>query len=300
MLSDEVRERLKRLNRAPLRERPALESRSENLSKEDKRFPALPNIFRKPPVIKAIGPPFIELGEAVSGKETRNLRGGFLVTEMEIGEFINDPGRLNSQYAGIFDDGSTLHDDESLSSDLRAFLRTHPSRVLFLDIETTGLRATPLFLVGVMSLQEDGFRLRQLFAREYREEAPLLQHLNDLLHDFDCLVTFNGKSFDLPFIRERASANGVRFDWNRRHLDLLHESRRRYRTELENCRLQTLEAEICGRRRTGDMPGDQIPDAYHSFVRTGNAYRIRNIMHHNSLDLITMAELLLNVLSREE
>ncbi len=219
---------------------------------------------------------------------------------MEIDEFIKDPKSLNSQYAGIFGDGSTLHDDESLSSDFRAFLRTHSSRVLYLDIETTGLWATPLFLVGMMSLQENGFRLRQLFAREYCEEAPLLEHLSDFMRDFDCLVTFNGKSFDIPFIRGRAFANRVRFDWNRHHLDLLHEGRRRYRTRLENCKLQTLEAEICGRRRTGDIPGDQIPDAYHSFVRTGNAYRIRNIMYHNGLDLITMAELLLNILSREE
>jgi uncharacterized protein YprB with RNaseH-like and TPR domain len=264
------------------------------------RFPPLPDIFRKPPVIKAASPPFIDLSEAFTGKEICNERGRFLVADMGIGDLVNDPGNLNSEYVSAFRDGSLLHDDDSLSSDLRAFLRTHRSRILYLDIETTGLSATPLFLVGTMSLQEDGFRLRQLFAREYCEEAPLLEHLSGFLHDFDCLVTFNGKSFDIPFIRGRASANRVRFDWNRHHLDLLHESRRRYKEELENCRLQTLEAEVCGRRRTGDIPGDLIPDAYHSFVRTGNAYRIRNIMYHNGLDLITMAELLLNILSREE
>lgn len=76
------------------------------------------------------------------------------------------------------------------------------------------------------------------------------------------------------------------------HLDLLGLSRKRWRDKLPNCKLQTLEKWICGRGRDGDIPGTDIPDTYHLFVRTGNAALLKPIMDHNALDLITMADLL--------
>ena len=36
--------------------------------------------------------------------------------------------------------------------------------------------------------------------------------------------------------------------------------------------MQTLEQAICGRRRRGDIPGRDIPLAYHDFVRSGDAW----------------------------
>ncbi|HUS47402.1 MAG TPA: ribonuclease H-like domain-containing protein, partial [Phycisphaerae bacterium] len=59
-----------------------------------------------------------------------------------------------------------------------------------------------------------------------------------------------------------------------------------------NCRLKTLESLLCGRYRPGDIPGSAIPDAYHGFVETGDARAIRDIVHHNMLDMLTMAQLL--------
>ena len=80
------------------------------------------------------------------------------------------------------------------------------------------------------------------------------------------------------------------------HIDLLHEGRRRYKDRLVNCKLQTLERAICGRGRTEDIPGAEIPDAYHNFVRTNNAVDMRDILHHNALDLVTMVEVVLFML----
>ena len=60
----------------------------------------------------------------------------------------------------------------------------------------------------------------------------------------------------------------------------------------EDDKLQTLEHRVCGRRRSGDIPGAEIPAAYHAFVRTGNAAEMSLIIKHNRLDLLTLAELL--------
>jgi uncharacterized protein YprB with RNaseH-like and TPR domain len=105
-------------------------------------------------------------------------------------------------------------------------------------------------------------------------------------------VTYNGKSFDLPFLTARATVTGARMPPLRDHLDLIYAARRRYRDTYPDCRLQTLEHRLCGRLRTDDVPGSQIPQAYHEFVRTGDARVMARVLKHNLLDLATLAELL--------
>jgi uncharacterized protein YprB with RNaseH-like and TPR domain len=163
---------------------------------------------------------------------------------------------------------------------------------MFVDLETCGFAGTPLFLVGVMYLAGDDFRIEQLLARNYSEETGIVARFRDLLAEHPHLVTFNGKSFDWPFLADRAAFHHVDLPTPRAHCDLLHLARRRFRSALPDCRLQTLERYVCGRLRTGDIPGSEIPGAYHTFVRTGDARQIRDIVHHNFLDLVTMADIL--------
>ena len=39
-----------------------------------------------------------------------------------------------------------------------------------------------------------------------------------------------------------------------------------------------------------DVP--EIPDAYHEYVRTKNAWQIVDVLKHNMLDLITLADIM--------
>ncbi len=56
---------------------------------------------------------------------------------------------------------------------------------------------------------------------------------------------------DVPFLRARAVVHRVHLSLPPRHLDLLHAARRRWREELADCRLQTIERRVCRRRRVG-------------------------------------------------
>jgi uncharacterized protein YprB with RNaseH-like and TPR domain len=163
---------------------------------------------------------------------------------------------------------------------------------LFLDLETGGLSASPVFLAGTMHWNGSDFVLRQYFARHYGEEAALLEGLSELTGAFEFLVTFNGKSYDVPFLHHRALLHGVSLRLPVGHVDILHASRRRWRGEYADCRLQTLERQVCRRRRAGDVPSDEVPALYHDFVRNGDPYRLVPVFHHNLLDVITMAEIL--------
>ena len=170
-----------------------------------------------------------------------------------------------------------------------------PEDLVFFDIETTGLSATPLFLIGTMAWEAGGLVVRQYFARDYAEEPGVISLFLQDIADRRMLVSFNGKSFDVPYVRARAASTGVPCPIDLEHLDLLHVARRVWGHRLPDCKLQTLERRICGRRRVDDIPGAEIPAAYHRYVRTGDARQMVDCLEHNVLDLVTLADLMLRL-----
>jgi uncharacterized protein YprB with RNaseH-like and TPR domain len=197
---------------------------------------------------------------------------------------------LSAQFAAI----STY--DDSIRIDIGAFCAAFPQRVAILDVETCGLAGSSVFLIGLLHNHEGEICLSQYWARNYAEERPLLAAVRGLLANQQVLVTFNGKSFDWPQIRDRTilhERDPGAADNPLVHFDLLHHARRRWRHELPNCKLQTLERYVCGRHRTGDIPGRDIPQAYHDYVRTGDTLDVQAILHHNALDLVTLLQLAL-------
>ena len=168
-----------------------------------------------------------------------------------------------------------------------------PEKWAFLDTETTGLAGgsgTYAFLIGVGRITPEGFRVRQFFMREHGEEPSLLTALADHLAQFDVLVTYNGKTYDQPLLETRYRMSRFRPPFDRLpHLDLLHGARRLWKLRFDSCRLVDLENQILGVEREGDLPGEMIPYVYFEYLRTGEAFRLVPILHHNALDILTLA-----------
>jgi hypothetical protein len=168
-----------------------------------------------------------------------------------------------------------------------------PRSVLFLDIETAGLSAnTYVFLIGLMYWEDGCFVSDQVFARDYAEEAGMLRHVRATMERFGTVVTYNGASFDLPFIRQRMTILRIPDVAPIDSVDLLHAARRAYRPVLPNCRLVTVEKHLRGTDRVDDIPSRFIPRAYHEFVHTKDARLMRNVVYHNRMDVFTMAVIL--------
>jgi uncharacterized protein YprB with RNaseH-like and TPR domain len=165
--------------------------------------------------------------------------------------------------------------------------------VVFVDLETCGFSGTPLFLVGLLGQTQGQLVLTQLLARNYAEEAAVVAATVAAL-DRGVIISFNGKSYDIPFLSERAGRHGLRAPNLMAHLDLLHTARRRWRYQLPDCRLTTLETAIRGVVRWGDIPGRDIPERYHRSVRTDDPNLLLPILRHNHQDLLT----LLGIVSR--
>ncbi len=182
-------------------------------------------------------------------------------------------------------------------------LDLQPDELLFLDTETTGLAGgtgSLAFLVGVGWWTESGFTVRQYFLAGPGRETPILRSLETLARRFRVIVTFNGNGFDLPLLRTRALL--VRLEDPCAHLvswDLLPAVRRLWGRRLADCRQQTLEQEVCGRRRgIGDIESALIPQAYFQYLREGDAGQLPQVMRHNQRDMVGMALLLRSVVKR--
>jgi uncharacterized protein YprB with RNaseH-like and TPR domain len=178
-------------------------------------------------------------------------------------------------------------DQELASLDLR--------RAAFLDVETTGLAGgagTYAFLVGLGWFEGEEFRLRQLFMRDYSEERALISLVEETLAPLSGLVSFNGKAFDVPLLESRFILSRRRFPLSSApHLDLLHTARRLWRRRLESCRLSSLETEILGLQRHGDVPSDLVPQLYFDYLRYGRVEPLQGVFYHNAQDILSVAAL---------
>ncbi len=177
-------------------------------------------------------------------------------------------------------------------------------KCLFFDLETTGLSGgtgTFPFLIGIGYFAESSFKVEQFFLPDFGREYYLFRYLDEILPQFDYLVSYNGKSFDLPLLKSRFILNRVQSDWERMmHIDLLHISRRIWKDSFENITLGSIEENLLNRQRPDDIPGALIPQAYFTYLRTGVVHDVIRIIEHNYLDIISMADLILILAKIEE
>jgi uncharacterized protein YprB with RNaseH-like and TPR domain len=175
-------------------------------------------------------------------------------------------------------------------------LELSPHGLVFFDVETTGLSGgtgTCIFLAGLGSFAEGGFRLRQYFLSALECERPMLALLSSDLAAFQGIVTYNGRAFDLPALDARLTLSRLpRLHGELAHLDLLRPVRRLYAHRLESCRLAAAEAAILAHHRRDDVPGHLIPSLYFDFIRCGRASPLRGVFRHNADDVLSMAGIL--------
>lgn len=168
-------------------------------------------------------------------------------------------------------------------------------RCAFLDLETTGLAGgtgTYAFLVGLGYFEGTRFVVRQFFLEDYDAEEAALHALAEALQPLRGVVTFNGKAFDLPLLETRFAMARRPFPLRGAlHLDLLFPARRLWRERLESCALSSLEAEILGVEREGDVPGWVIPGLYFDYLRSRDARPLAPVFEHNRRDLLSLAAL---------
>lgn len=184
------------------------------------------------------------------------------------------------------------------AADLAAFdapRSVEAGRLRFFDLETTGLSGgagTIAFLAAVGRAATGGALVRQWLIEDWPAETALLNELAGELDPDAVLVSYNGRSFDVPLARGRFVMNRLRFP-ERPHADILHACRRLWRRTLGPCSLQALEGAVLGAGRDADIPGAEIPEAFIAFAKAGRDERMDLVARHNARDVASLASLAL-------
>lgn len=235
----------------------------------------------------------VDLNELVPGEEIENDHGRFFLAHSGLGASAYHGCRCIQELSTMdMEAASLLANDPELAA-------CNCVDGLYLDTETTGLAGgtgTFAFLIGIGWFEGDSFVTQQLFARDFSEERACLTFLQDIARRKRFLVTFNGKSFDVGLLSARYIMNRLPDPLtDLPHLDLLHPSRRLLGHRLDNARLVTLERSVLGLKRTGDIPGSEIPQRYFDWLKRRDGRLMKDVFTHNRLDVISMATLMVHL-----
>jgi uncharacterized protein YprB with RNaseH-like and TPR domain len=235
------------------------------------------------------GPSIDRVCEQLGARTSRNAFGQCLVIDRRY---------ESDRWHGDVRIGECELDDLSHLRVLDPALELGRGRTVFIDLETTGLSGgagTVAFLVGCGYYDLGAFQVRQFLLTSHSAERALLTAVAEFFDDADLIVTYNGKTFDVPvmetrwlFHRMEMPLDGVP------HFDALHTARRLWKARGDEtvdggCRLSTLERTLFDVRRIGDVGGFEIPSRFFHFVRTGDARPLEPVLEHNRLDLVSLA-----------
>lgn len=166
------------------------------------------------------------------------------------------------------------------------------SRIAVIDTETTSLAGgtgTYPFIAGIGFWSDFKFIVRQYILRDFCEEPAQLLALSEDLKNRSCLLTYNGKSFDIPLLRTRYRINRLAIPFaGYPHIDLVHPCRRIYKKHFESFNLSLLEAMIVGFERVDDVPSHLIPGIYFDYLQNRDDNLLLPILNHNRDDIVSL------------
>ncbi|MCM3359098.1 MULTISPECIES: ribonuclease H-like domain-containing protein [unclassified Psychrobacillus] len=176
----------------------------------------------------------------------------------------------------------------------------------FYDTETTGLKGTGvlIFLNGILKKAPGGYLLSQYVLVEPGQEAAFLL-ATEFWKDTQTIITYNGKSFDIPQLNTRWTMNRNNLPPLKEHeqIDLMHSSKRIWKGDLERFKLKQLEESKLGFTRKNDLPGHLAPIIYFDAVKQGDPTNLMRILKHNEWDILSLATLYtlsIDLLKKEE
>lgn len=86
--------------------------------------------------------------------------------------------------------------------------------ICFFDIETTGLsrQKNYIYLIGVVVQENNLYKTIQWFNDDGQSEKAIIKEFVEFVNKYQVLIHYNGTSFDIPFVKERAKKYGIIFN----------------------------------------------------------------------------------------
>ena len=216
--------------------------------------------------------------------------------ERESLQFIENPYNLDTRYGKIKISSGLQISGEILAclSKDDTFRGLDLSTALFIDLETTGLSGgtgTIPFNVGMGYYRDEKFWVAQYFLGDLSEEERMIQEMAQFFEEmnFQSVVTYNGKNFDIPLLETRFILHRQPFPLSGLpHLDFMYPARNLWKHKYDNCRLSYLALEVVQTGRTEDIPSAEVPWRYFQYLQTGNYELIEPVLYHNQEDILSL------------
>ena len=167
----------------------------------------------------------------------------------------------------------------------------YDEEAVFLDIETTGLSPMRsfIYLIGLVfiDLKKVTMHITQLIAEDRDEEEEILKLMKEKLKGYKTVITYNGNSFDLPFIAKRSERYGIEpivmdsfdmYEKLRLHKDTL---------KLDGLKQKNIEKKL-GINREDRYNGGECISFYKDYVKNKNKESFNRFVLHNYDDLLYM------------
>lgn len=167
----------------------------------------------------------------------------------------------------------------------------YDEEAVFLDIETTGLSPMRsfIYLIGLVfiDLKKLTMHITQLIAEDRDEEEDILKLMKERLKGYKTVVTYNGNSFDLPFIAKRSERYGIEpiamdsfdmYEKLRLHKDTL---------KLDGLKQKNIEKKL-GINREDRYNGGECISFYKDYAKNKNQESFDRFVLHNYDDLLYM------------
>lgn len=164
--------------------------------------------------------------------------------------------------------------------------------ILFFDIETTGFVTanTTLYLIGVLYYRDNAYHIRQWFNEDGKQEKEMIHAFTSFCSDFSHLVHFNGSTFDLPYLRQKAEACQIPFDIEQSLCQIdIYKEIKAYKSifSLENLKQKSIEA-FLGIERKDTYSGGELIRLYQKYAARPSKELEDILLLHNHDDLLGM------------
>ncbi len=170
---------------------------------------------------------------------------------------------------------------------------------VILDIETTGLSAkySAIYMIGLIYKEEKKLKFEQLFALKKEDEYEILFTLFKIIKDKK-IISYNGDSFDMRFIKERADIYGLDCP-KYTSIDLIKPARKlKTLLGLTDVKLKTIE-NYFGYDREDEFTGGMLIELYYAFLENFDDKLKQVILLHNYEDVLNLEALIDNSELRE-
>ena len=161
----------------------------------------------------------------------------------------------------------------------------------FIDIETTGLsrRYSDIISITVLLYENDSYKIHQIFCQYKIDEPEAMKYLRNLIHKKKYVITYNGSSFDVPFLISKSQKHNIKIDFNSYiKIDLYSRLRQmKNKIDIDSLKLKSVE-KYFGINRNDVICGEDVITLYKAYqIEPRNEFS-RLIMEHNYEDVFNL------------